>query len=198
MNTSRPFHFHASGQPVLQLLGGALGQGAEHAGGEAAAGVAVAGGVGRAGSRPDGRAVGDDARDGIAAAVVVAEHLAEEAPDGRDRVEHPVAVLDAVFVEDVAGCWPRSGHRRTAAPGCARSGRGTVPNSSCRGSVVSGEMVRRCRWYRRTYLLYITLALGLMFTRCTKCRGCGRGGGGPWWCQRDPRRPAAGPPKVDH
>ena len=44
--------------------------------------------------------MGDDARDGVAAAVVVAEHLAEEAPEGRDRAEHPVAVLDLVFVED--------------------------------------------------------------------------------------------------
>jgi hypothetical protein len=44
--------------------------------------------------------VGEDARDGVAAAVVVAEHLAEEAPDGGDRAEHPVAVLDLVFVED--------------------------------------------------------------------------------------------------
>src|SRR5262245_56154534 len=34
---------------------------------------------------------------GVAAAVV----LAEEAPDGRERVEHPVAVLDAMRVEDV-------------------------------------------------------------------------------------------------
>jgi hypothetical protein len=45
--------------------------------------------------------VGDDARDGVAAAVVVAEDLREEAPDGRDRAEHPVAVLDAVFGQDV-------------------------------------------------------------------------------------------------
>jgi hypothetical protein len=45
--------------------------------------------------------VRDDACDGVAAAVVVAEHLAEEAPDGRDGVEHPVAIDDVVFVEDV-------------------------------------------------------------------------------------------------
>src|SRR5262249_27115085 len=30
------------------------------------------------------------------------EDLREEAPDGRDRVEHPVAVADAVLVEGVA------------------------------------------------------------------------------------------------
>ena len=89
------------GEAVLQFLGGSLRQGAEDAGGEAAAGVAVAGGIGRADPRPRGRPVSDDARDGVAAAVVVAEHLAEEAPDGRDRTEHPVAVLDAVLVEDV-------------------------------------------------------------------------------------------------
>ena len=46
--------------------------------------------------------MGDDPRHGVAAAVVVAEDLGEEAPDGRDRVEHPVAVLDAVLVEGVA------------------------------------------------------------------------------------------------
>jgi hypothetical protein len=33
--------------------------------------------------------------------VVVAENLREEAPDGRDGVEQPVAVLDLVFVEDL-------------------------------------------------------------------------------------------------
>ena len=101
MKTSRPFHFHSWGSPACNCLGGSLRQGAQHVGGEAAAGVAVAGGVGRADLRPDGRPVGDDPGHGVAAAVVVAEHLAEEAPDGRDRAEHPVAILDAVFVEDV-------------------------------------------------------------------------------------------------
>ena len=43
----------------------------------------------------------DDARDGIAATVVVAEHLREKAPDGRDRVENSVAVLDAMIVENI-------------------------------------------------------------------------------------------------
>jgi hypothetical protein len=33
--------------------------------------------------------------------VVLAEDLAGEVPDGGDRVEHPVAVLDAVLVEGV-------------------------------------------------------------------------------------------------
>ena len=45
--------------------------------------------------------MGDDARHGVTATVVVAEHLGEEAPDGRDRAEHPVPVLDAVLVEGV-------------------------------------------------------------------------------------------------
>ena len=45
--------------------------------------------------------MGDDPRHGVAAAVVVAEDLGEEAPDGRDRAEHPVAVLDLMFVEGV-------------------------------------------------------------------------------------------------
>jgi hypothetical protein len=43
--------------------------------------------------------VGDDARHGVAAGVVVAEDLREEAPGGRDRAEDPVAVSDAVLVE---------------------------------------------------------------------------------------------------
>jgi hypothetical protein len=42
--------------------------------------------------------VGEDARDGVEAAVVVAEHLGEEAPDGGHRVEQPVAEGDAVLV----------------------------------------------------------------------------------------------------
>ena len=33
--------------------------------------------------------------------MVVAEHLGEEAPEGRDRAEDPVAVLDAMLVEGV-------------------------------------------------------------------------------------------------
>ena len=102
MKTSRPFHFHSSRGRGLQLLGGPPRQGAQDAGGEAAAGVAVAGRVGRAGLQAAGRPVGDDPRHGVAAAVVVAEDLGEEAPDGRDRAEHPVAVLDAVLVEGVA------------------------------------------------------------------------------------------------
>ena len=43
--------------------------------------------------------MGDDPGHGVAAAVVVAEDLAEEAPDGGDRAEKAVAVLDAVLVE---------------------------------------------------------------------------------------------------
>ena len=46
--------------------------------------------------------MGDDPRHGVAAGVVVAEDLGEEAPEGRDGVEHPVAVADAVLVEGLA------------------------------------------------------------------------------------------------
>ena len=45
--------------------------------------------------------MGDDPRHGVTAAVVLAEDLAEEAPDGGDRAEHSVAILDAVLVEGV-------------------------------------------------------------------------------------------------
>jgi hypothetical protein len=43
----------------------------------------------------------DDPRHGIAATVIFAEYLTEEAPNGRDRVEHPVPKLDTMFVENV-------------------------------------------------------------------------------------------------
>ena len=43
----------------------------------------------------------DDSRHSIAATVVFAEYLAQETPDGRDRAEHSVPKLDAIFVENV-------------------------------------------------------------------------------------------------
>src|SRR5262245_7313120 len=46
--------------------------------------------------------MGDDPRHGVAAGVIVAEDLREEAPDGGDRAEDPVAAADAVLVEGVA------------------------------------------------------------------------------------------------
>ena len=42
----------------------------------------------------------DDLRHGIAATVVFAEYLTQKAPDGRDRAEHSVPILDAMFVEN--------------------------------------------------------------------------------------------------
>jgi hypothetical protein len=45
--------------------------------------------------------VGDDPRHGVAAALVVAEDLGEEAPEGRDRAEQPVPVRDAMLVAGV-------------------------------------------------------------------------------------------------
>jgi len=56
---------------------------------EAAPRVAVAAAFGEHAVRPRA-ARGDDPRHGVAAAVVLAQHLAEEAPEGRDRAEHPV------------------------------------------------------------------------------------------------------------
>jgi len=63
-------------------------------------------------------------------AVVVAEHLAEEAPDGRDRAEHPVAILEAVLAEGVedAGLGQDIGERQP--PAAREAGRGPSPNSS--------------------------------------------------------------------
>ena len=43
----------------------------------------------------------DDSRDGIAATVVFAEYLTQKAPNCRDRAEHSVPKLDALFVENV-------------------------------------------------------------------------------------------------
>ena len=43
----------------------------------------------------------DDARNGIAATVVVAEDLREKAPDGRYRVKHSIPILDAMRVENI-------------------------------------------------------------------------------------------------
>ena len=45
--------------------------------------------------------MGDDARDGVAATVVVAEHLAEETPDGRERGEQPVDAASRETNEEI-------------------------------------------------------------------------------------------------
>ena len=50
-----------------------------------------------------------NARDGVAAAVVVAEDLAEEAPDGGDGAENAVAEGDAVLLERVENAVPAQG-----------------------------------------------------------------------------------------
>ena len=75
--------------------------------------------------------MGDDPRHGVAAAVVVAEDLGEEAPDGRDRAEHPVAILDAVLVEGVAdaGFGQDVGEREALV--AREAGAQLIPNSSC-------------------------------------------------------------------
>ena len=45
--------------------------------------------------------MGDDPGHGVTATVVLAEDLAEEAPDGGGWAEQPVAILDAVLVKGV-------------------------------------------------------------------------------------------------
>ena len=101
MNTDRPFHFHASATLACNSSAVRVAKVRRTGVGMRLRGVAVAGGIGRANRDAIGRPVGDDSRHGIAATVVLAEHLTEKAPDGRDRVEHAVAILDAMFVEDV-------------------------------------------------------------------------------------------------
>ena len=43
----------------------------------------------------------DNSRYGIAATVVVAEHLTEKAPDCCDWIEHSIPKLDAMFIENI-------------------------------------------------------------------------------------------------
>ncbi len=43
----------------------------------------------------------DDSRHGIAATVVFAEYLTQKSPDGRNRAEYTVPILDSMFVENV-------------------------------------------------------------------------------------------------
>src|SRR5262249_44536832 len=102
--------------------------------------VAVAGGVGRAGLQAGGGAVGEDARDGVAAAVVVAEDLAQEAPDGGRWAEQPVAIPDAVLVEDFqdAGFGQGAGEGQSLV---ARDVGADLLQGGHGGSRVSG-----CRW----------------------------------------------------
>src|SRR5262249_13725666 len=57
--------------------------------------------VGRTHRQASGGEVGDDSGHGITAAVVLAQDLAEEAPDGGDGTEQPVAILDAVLLKGV-------------------------------------------------------------------------------------------------
>ena len=45
--------------------------------------------------------MGDDPGYGVTATVVLAEDLAEKAPDGGDGTEHSVAILDAMLIESV-------------------------------------------------------------------------------------------------
>ena len=59
------------------------------------------GGIGRADPGTNGRLVRDDPGHGIAATVVVAQHLTEKSPDSRDRIENSIPILDAMVVEDI-------------------------------------------------------------------------------------------------
>ena len=63
--------------------------------------IAVAGGIWRANSIAIGRTMRDDSRHGITTTVIFIEYLTQKAPNSRDRVEHSVPKLDALFVENV-------------------------------------------------------------------------------------------------
>ena len=64
----------------------------------------------------------DDSRDGIAAAVVFAKYLAQKSPDGRNWVEHSVAICNAMFIENVLNAGFRQDIRERK-PVIAQSGR---------------------------------------------------------------------------
>ena len=63
--------------------------------------VAVTGGIWRANRDATGRPMRNDSRHGITTTMVFAEHLTQEAPNGRDRGEHSVSKPNAMFVENV-------------------------------------------------------------------------------------------------
>src|SRR5262249_8267373 len=142
-----------------------------------------------------GGAVGDDARHGVAAALVVAEDLGEEAPESRDRAEHPVPVLDAMLVEGVvdpglgqdvgerealvareAGTEPIQARPRV---GLGVSGRDYRDDVGGKGLVSDHTLSYVAAWTK----VHCTLeAPGL--------RAKGRGSiGGRGWCPRDDRAP---------
>ena len=54
----------------------------------------------------------DDSRHGIAATVVFAEYLAQKPPDGRDRAEHSVPKLNAMFVQNIPNAGLRQNVRK--------------------------------------------------------------------------------------
>jgi hypothetical protein len=123
--------------------------------------------------------MGDDARDGVAAGVVVAEDLREEAPEGRDRAEDSVAIGDAVLVEGLAD----AGFGQDVGEGEA------VVAREARAELIQaghGIGVGASGWQGREMSLgpasgdtYPTLAQGLRF----EVRP-GRGWkGGRWWCR---------------
>ena len=163
-----------------------LRQGAQDAGGEAAAGVAVAGRVGRAGLQAAGGPVGDDPRHGVAAAVVVAEDLGEEAPDGRDRAEHPVAVPDAVLVEGVAdaGLGQDVGEREAVV--AREAGAELIQARPGSASAISGrddrDGVRRVDSLSDHTLYYDDLSSNSVFGRpSSRSRMPTRQAGAKWW-----------------
>jgi hypothetical protein len=88
------------GNAHLELLCSSRCQRGENAGGNATPCIAVAGRIWRANSLAIGGTVRNDSRQGISATMVVVEHLAQKAPDGRDWTEHSVPKLDAMVVQN--------------------------------------------------------------------------------------------------
>jgi hypothetical protein len=82
--------------------------------------------------------VGDDLGYGITAAVVLAEDLAEEAPDRCDGAEQPVAIGNAVLVEGVEDAEFAQG---------VREGQSLVAREACADLLQGGHGENlKCRW----------------------------------------------------
>ena len=113
--------------------------------------------------------------------VVVAEDLGEEAPDGRDGVEDPVAVADAVLVEGLAdaGFGQDVGEREAVV--AREAGAELIQAGHGIGFGDSGRDGREVSLGPASYATYPTSAQGVRFKAAA---GAGWKGG-RWWCRPD-------------
>src|SRR4051794_33205343 len=125
--------------------------------------------------------MGDDPRHGVAAGVVLAEHLREEAPDGRGRAVDPVAVPDAVLVEGLVDAGSGQDVGEGEAVVAREAGAELIQAGHGIGFSASGWDGRERSLGPASEAAYPTLAQGLRFGARP---GRGREGG-RWWCRPD-------------